>query len=103
LVLTLPNFFTNPLAHPHWFPFILDWSHPAAAPYLGTITVRVTASPEDQVPSATPLFPSALWLEREAWDLFGIFFPIIGICVAFLRTTASKGSPCVRIFLLRVT
>lgn len=74
LVLTLPNFFTNPVPHPHWFPFILDFPHPASSPYTGTITVRVTASPEDQIPSATTLFPSALWLEREAWDLFGIFF-----------------------------
>jgi NADH-quinone oxidoreductase subunit C len=27
-----------------------------------------------QVPSLTPIWPAANWLEREVWDLFGIIF-----------------------------
>jgi NADH-quinone oxidoreductase subunit C len=38
--------------------------------------IRVKASTDEAtpVPSATPVFSSAGWYEREAWDLFGIFF-----------------------------
>ena len=41
-----------------------------------SLRIRVkTATDEDTpVPSASGLFSSAVWLEREAWDLFGIFF-----------------------------
>ena len=40
------------------------------------LRIRVkTATDEDMpVPSASGLFSSAVWLEREAWDLYGIFF-----------------------------
>jgi NADH-quinone oxidoreductase subunit C len=38
--------------------------------------VRVVASVAEgqAVPSVTPMFMSANWAEREAWDMFGIFF-----------------------------
>ena len=38
--------------------------------------VRVFASVAEgqAVPSVTPVFMSANWAEREAWDMFGIFF-----------------------------
>ena len=39
--------------------------------------LRVKARvPEDApvVPSVTPLYPSANWMEREVWDLYGIRF-----------------------------
>ena len=38
--------------------------------------VRVVASVAEgqAVPSVTPIFMSANWAEREAWDMFGIFF-----------------------------
>ncbi len=39
--------------------------------------MKVGLSPEPDpphVPSATPLFPTANWLEREVYDFFGIVF-----------------------------
>lgn len=36
--------------------------------------VRVAADEETQVPSAVDLFSSALWYEREVWDMYGVMF-----------------------------
>jgi NADH-quinone oxidoreductase subunit C len=38
------------------------------------IRVKVHTDAETPVPSVTPVFSSANWWEREAWDLFGIYF-----------------------------
>ena len=38
------------------------------------IRVKVSTNEETPVPSASQLFMSAEWNEREAWDMFGIFF-----------------------------
>jgi NADH-quinone oxidoreductase subunit C len=38
------------------------------------IRVKVGTDEETPVPSASELFRSAEWNEREAWDMFGIFF-----------------------------
>ncbi len=38
------------------------------------VRVKVRASENTPVPSATAIFSSAGWWEREAWDLLGIFF-----------------------------
>ncbi len=38
------------------------------------VRVKVEADDVTPVPSVTGIFPSAGWYEREAWDLFGIFF-----------------------------
>ncbi len=38
------------------------------------IRLKVETSEDDPIPSATALFSSAGWWEREAWDLFGIYF-----------------------------
>jgi NADH-quinone oxidoreductase subunit C len=38
------------------------------------IRVKVATDEENSVPSAVGLFNSAGWWEREAWDLFGIYF-----------------------------
>lgn len=40
----------------------------------GRIRVKTYAGEADPVPSAVPVFRGADWYEREAWDLFGIFF-----------------------------
>jgi NADH-quinone oxidoreductase subunit C len=38
------------------------------------IRVKLATDAETPVPSVTPVFSSANWWEREAWDLFGIYF-----------------------------
>jgi NADH-quinone oxidoreductase subunit C len=38
------------------------------------IRIKVEADEEQPVPSAVGLYSSAGWWEREAWDLFGIYF-----------------------------
>jgi NADH-quinone oxidoreductase subunit C len=38
------------------------------------IRVKLAADEATAVPSATGLYSAAGWFEREAWDLFGIFF-----------------------------
>ncbi|HYZ41493.1 MAG TPA: NADH-quinone oxidoreductase subunit C [Stellaceae bacterium] len=38
------------------------------------IRIKVDTDEEHPVPSAVGLYSSAGWWEREAWDLFGIFF-----------------------------
>ncbi|MQP65537.1 NADH-quinone oxidoreductase subunit C [Niveispirillum sp. SYP-B3756] len=38
------------------------------------IRVKVTTDEDTPVPSVVSLYPVAGWFEREAWDLYGIFF-----------------------------
>jgi len=38
------------------------------------IRVKVEVDEDTSVPSAVDVFPSAGWFEREAWDMYGIFF-----------------------------
>jgi NADH-quinone oxidoreductase subunit C len=38
------------------------------------IRVKVATDESTPVPSATGVFPSAGWFERETWDMFGVFF-----------------------------
>lgn len=38
------------------------------------IRLKVPVSEDEAVPSVVELFPSAAWFEREAYDLYGIFF-----------------------------
>lgn len=38
------------------------------------IRLKVRASEETPVPSATSIFSSASWFERETWDLYGVYF-----------------------------
>jgi len=40
----------------------------------GRIRVKTYAGEADPVPSAVEVYRGADWYEREAWDLFGIFF-----------------------------
>jgi NADH-quinone oxidoreductase subunit C len=38
------------------------------------IRVKAAIDEETPVPSVTGVFNSAIWFEREAWDMYGIFF-----------------------------
>jgi NADH-quinone oxidoreductase subunit C len=38
------------------------------------IRVKLPAAEETPVPSVTSVFPCADWLEREVWDMYGVFF-----------------------------
>lgn len=40
------------------------------------VRIRVKLSTDEQtpVPSVTEIYPTAGWFEREAWDMYGIFF-----------------------------
>ncbi|NVJ99173.1 MAG: NADH-quinone oxidoreductase subunit C [Alphaproteobacteria bacterium] len=38
------------------------------------IRVKVETDADTPVPSAIEVFPAAGWFEREAWDMYGIFF-----------------------------
>lgn len=38
------------------------------------VRLKVATDEDTPVPSATALFSSAEWMERETWDLFGVFF-----------------------------
>lgn len=49
--------------------------------------------PGEPVPSVTPLFPSAGWLEREVWDLFGVFFTGHGDLRRILTDYGFEGFP----------
>ncbi|WP_262691569.1 NADH-quinone oxidoreductase subunit C [Kordiimonas aestuarii] len=38
------------------------------------VRVKVETDADTPVPSVTDVFPAAGWYEREAWDMYGIFF-----------------------------
>jgi NADH-quinone oxidoreductase subunit C len=38
------------------------------------IRVKIETDEDTPVPSVNDIFPSANWFEREAWDLYGIYF-----------------------------
>ncbi|KAF9036487.1 NADH-ubiquinone oxidoreductase 30.4 kDa subunit [Hymenopellis radicata] len=48
--------------------------HLLSVKHHGRIRVKTYASEGDHVPSAVEIFRGADWYEREAWDLYGIFF-----------------------------
>ncbi|TEB12116.1 NADH or F420H2 dehydrogenase [Coprinellus micaceus] len=48
--------------------------HLLSVKHAGRIRVKTYAGEADAVPSAVPVFRGADWYEREAWDLYGIFF-----------------------------
>lgn len=42
--------------------------------YNSRISIKVTSKPDEAIPSATVVYKAANWYEREAFDLFGVFF-----------------------------
>jgi NADH-quinone oxidoreductase subunit C len=48
--------------------------HLLSVPLNQRVRLKVDTDEEQPVPSAVGIFSSAGWWEREAWDLFGIYF-----------------------------
>ena len=48
--------------------------HLLSVRYNQRIRVKISTDEATPVPSVVGVFRSALWFEREAWDLFGIYF-----------------------------
>ncbi|KIY51347.1 NADH-ubiquinone oxidoreductase 30.4 kDa subunit [Fistulina hepatica ATCC 64428] len=48
--------------------------HLLSVKHHGRLRVKTYAGEADPVPSACSLFEGANWYEREAWDMYGIFF-----------------------------
>ena len=42
--------------------------------YNSRIRVKANVNEMSAVPSITPIFSCASWLEREVWDMFGVYF-----------------------------
>lgn len=42
--------------------------------YNVRVRVKVTTDEDTPVPSVVPQFSSAIWMEREVWDMYGIVF-----------------------------
>jgi NADH/F420H2 dehydrogenase subunit C len=42
--------------------------------YSARIRIKILAGEADPVPSLVNIFPGANWMERETWDMFGIYF-----------------------------
>uniref|UniRef100_A0A7S1J460 NADH:ubiquinone oxidoreductase 30kDa subunit domain-containing protein n=1 Tax=Eutreptiella gymnastica TaxID=73025 RepID=A0A7S1J460_9EUGL len=42
--------------------------------YRHRVMIRTSVDDASGIDSVTPLFHSAVWAEREAWDMFGVFF-----------------------------
>jgi NADH-quinone oxidoreductase subunit C len=38
------------------------------------VRVKVTTDEDSPVPSVAGIYPSAIWYEREVWDMYGVFF-----------------------------
>jgi NADH-quinone oxidoreductase subunit C len=48
--------------------------HLLSLKWNGRLVVKVCVDEDDLVPTATSIYSSAGWYERETWDLFGIHF-----------------------------
>lgn len=38
------------------------------------VRVKITTDEDTPVPTVTGIYPSAVWYEREVWDMYGVFF-----------------------------
>lgn len=61
--------------------------------YNVRLTVMVCANETLTLPSVKAIFPSAGWLEREVWDLFGLYFHDNGDLRRILTDYGFTGHP----------
>jgi NADH:ubiquinone oxidoreductase subunit C len=61
--------------------------------YNVRLTVELFANETLTVPSVRSIFPSATWLEREVWDLFGLYFHDNGDLRRILTDYGFTGHP----------
>lgn len=61
--------------------------------YSHRIIISLTSNELDYLPSVTKLYASAGWLEREVWDLYGIFFKDNTDLKRILTDYGFKGHP----------
>ncbi len=61
-------------------------------PAMARLVVRL-AGEDARVPSLIPVWPSADWLEREVWDLFGVVFEEHGDLRRLLMPEDWEGHP----------
>lgn len=47
---------------------------PLSLRYNSRLIIKTFCSEEDSIESVSSIFPSASWLEREVWDMFGLYF-----------------------------
>ena len=60
------------------------------------IRIKVQTDEDTPVPTVTGVYPCADWFEREAFDMYGIFFEGIRTCAGSSPTTASTAIRCGR-------
>ncbi|MGN0903824.1 MAG: NADH-quinone oxidoreductase subunit C [Alphaproteobacteria bacterium] len=65
------------------------------------IRIRLTTDGELPVASASALFPSAVWYEREIWDMFGVVFGNHPDLRRLLTDDDFRGTPLCRDFPVR--
>jgi NADH-quinone oxidoreductase subunit C len=61
------------------------------------IRVKVATDEVTPVPSVTGVFGSANWYEREAWDMYGVYFTDHPDLRRLLTDYGFEGIPCARI------
>lgn len=66
--------------------------------YNKRLLVKTFVSDKELMQSMTSLFKSANWLERECWDLYGVFFKEHSDLRRILTDYVLKAILCVKIF-----
>lgn len=71
--LTVVDFLTHPKAPTHRFEGVY---HLFSLRHGHRLRIKSPVAPGGTLPSATPLWASADWMEREAWEMYGV--PFVG-------------------------
>jgi NADH-quinone oxidoreductase subunit C len=89
----------------HWpdreLPFEIVY-HLYSFPRNVRLRVKCSVGPEPEIPSVVPLWPTADWLERECYDMFGVVFRGHPDLRRILMTEDYEGWPLRKEFPLKV-